>query len=496
MQFPRSSMDRSPVSCQFVNARTQLTFVGTPIAARWHRPVPKLAQPPRFNADDVPTTSILVPRPNAIALKSPRSSDGFISSSTHEGNQSLHHMWRGLLHLFVMSLIVCDTLMLPITPLPAAVQDHSIFPEILLPSHSIAHAAAVARSVTSPAAPTKTGMSCVASYCATELKDCLLDPNCAKGLQCFVSCAVTSGSTKTPAGADVEEGACQVRCTDLYENPQLTAFTKCTLTDHGCYPALPEDERYPKLPPELSSVSTSVIPKLLRGRWYISAGLNDMFDTFDCQVHEFRPPKDTSPNPLTPQRIPVADATFSYRVALSRNQFLTRRGVKELYLKPLDGGNGHTDLPLQFDTSHKWGREIFSRTIPAPQSATPKAAVHMGRGNPAVQLALSTVPDYMMYEDKWTILSASDPEEDVDDSTSYMVVAYRGTNAAWNGYGGLNVYTRVPMNLQSLQSTAASRNSKEVNDMLQGIQQGLDKVGLTLDDLLPVDNSCSSTSLQ
>lgn len=27
------------------------------------------------------------------------------------------------------------------------------------------------------------------------------------------------------------------------------------------------------------------------GRWYISAGLNKIFDTFDCQVHFFNSPK-------------------------------------------------------------------------------------------------------------------------------------------------------------------------------------------------------------
>jgi violaxanthin de-epoxidase len=38
---------------------------------------------------------------------------------------------------------------------------------------------------------------------------------------------------------------------------------------------------------QVKSFDTSV----WNGRWYISAGLNKIFDTFDCQVHFFNSPK-------------------------------------------------------------------------------------------------------------------------------------------------------------------------------------------------------------
>ena len=31
---------------------------------------------------------------------------------------------------------------------------------------------------------------------------------------------------------------------------------------------------------------------LLQGRWYITAGLNPLFDTFDCQEHYFGVPEE------------------------------------------------------------------------------------------------------------------------------------------------------------------------------------------------------------
>lgn len=36
--------------------------------------------------------------------------------------------------------------------------------------------------------------------------------------------------------------------------------------------------------PPIESQAKSFNPKMMEGQWYISAGLNPAFDTFDCQV--------------------------------------------------------------------------------------------------------------------------------------------------------------------------------------------------------------------
>jgi VDE lipocalin domain len=173
-----------------------------------------------------------------------------------------------------------------------------------------------------------------------------------------------------------------------------------------------------------------------------------------------------------------------------------------------------------------WGRDAFDTPSGSrdssgnPLSAATRAA---NKAHSLARLALTTVPDYMEYEDEWTILSASttadgddyyapgtgtsavrnpfymgreamaDPTEpSPPPSTDYMVVAYRGRNAAWRGYGGLNVYTRRPVNLRELAVASSSSTSSPSNPgdeaLLRGIQRGLDKVGLTVADLLPVDH--------
>ncbi len=94
-----------------------------------------------------------------------------------------------------------------------------------------------------------TGMLCVAEYCSIPLSHCLSDVTCAKGLGCFMNCAVNDAlaSDKNIGMKDMttmrSEGTCQVRCMDLYQNKHLAEFTECSLTRHHCYDALKPDAR-------------------------------------------------------------------------------------------------------------------------------------------------------------------------------------------------------------------------------------------------------------
>ncbi len=101
--------------------------------------------------------------------------------------------------------------------------------------------------------------------------------------------------------------------------------------------------------------------------------------------------------------------------------------------------------------------------------------------NTKEKLVLTLEPDAMDYADDWVVLaSSSDPDY------GYLVVAYRGSNAAWDGYGGLDVYTRRPYNFRKIEEKATG-----ASEMVRGIKLGLRKLGIDLDDMILVDNTCS-----
>jgi violaxanthin de-epoxidase len=166
---------------------------------------------------------------------------------------------------------------------------------------------------------------------------------------------------------------------DLYEDEAMQALTDCTLTEHACYPPLPPANDYVPISDESLEVKAFDL-RTLQGRWYVAAGGNPAFDCFPCAQHEFRYNDKDKP--------PRLEATFSYRIARDDGSVFTRRGDKLITQK---GNNGKLELRLD--------------------------------------------PDRMKYRDDWTVL-ANEPDED------YVVVYYHGTNVAWDGYGGLNVYTR------------------------------------------------------
>jgi violaxanthin de-epoxidase len=264
---------------------------------------------------------------------------------------------------------------------------------------------------------------------------------------------------------------------DLYQSPLLDAFTECTLTDHACYPPLASDPRYPPLdrrPEQLWQSNLLSEPEklsnLFTGMWYLSAGLNPAFDTFDCQTHEFSKPNANVKN----GGILIADATFSYRIQLSNDgKWFPRTGDKRLTLVYEDSSFIPNGKWRGWDQGLKWGIDSFldehydndvkSKSLPA--SSTPiNDNVNVNTKSP--RLVLTLRPDLMNYKDDWVVLQSS-PE--------YIVLLYHGTNSAWEGYGGLNVYTRT----------------RTISDTLKrDVERGLSKVNLSLRDLTIVDNSC------
>ena len=112
---------------------------------------------------------------------------------------------------------------------------------------------------------------CLLKSCKVELAKCVTNPGCAANLVCIQTC-----------NGKPDESACQIGCGDVFDNPVIGEFNKCAVSQQKCVPQRANDGAYP-LPVEGSMVD-SFNTNVFTGRYYITAGLNQIFDTFPCQV--------------------------------------------------------------------------------------------------------------------------------------------------------------------------------------------------------------------
>jgi len=211
---------------------------------------------------------------------------------------------------------------------------------------------------------------CLLSRCQGALAGCLADSGCAKNLVCLNSCALNAKD-----GDD--ETACQIRCGDRYGDAAVESFNACAVSQARCVAQRADEGQFP-VPPDCSLDRAFDLSKFT-GRWYITAGLNELFDTFDCQVHYF-----ATPGPTT------LAGKLNWRIGIPGGDFLERSTV-QTFVQPQPEAN---------------------------------PAVLFNHGNAMLH-----------YEDDWYVL-ASRPDE-------YALVYYRGKNDAWSGYGGAFVYTKA-----------------------------------------------------
>uniref|UniRef100_A0A2P2K0G0 VDE lipocalin domain-containing protein n=1 Tax=Rhizophora mucronata TaxID=61149 RepID=A0A2P2K0G0_RHIMU len=148
------------------------------------------------------------------------------------------------------------------------------------------------------------------------------------------------------------------------------------------------------------------------GKWFISSGLNPSFDTFDCQLHEFH----TESNKLV--------GKLSWRIRTPDEGFFSRSTVQRFVQDPLHPG------------------------------------ILYNHGN-----------EYLHYQDDWYILS-SKIENKQDD---YIFVYYRGSNDAWDGYGGSVVYTRSAVLPESI---------------VPELERAAKSVGWDFSKFIKTDNTC------
>jgi len=239
---------------------------------------------------------------------------------------------------------------------------------------------------------------CLITKAPLALGRCVTDPTCIANLLCIQTC------TDRP-----DESTCQIKCGDEFANGVTEQFTKAAVSDKKCVPQRPDDGTWPV--PKSSALVQKFDATEVVGDWYISAGLNTAFDTFDCQLHKFEAP---SPSKL------VGNLQWRIKDPVAGSQFVTRYTVQTFDQDPVEPG-----ILYNHDN------------------------------------------EFLHYQDDWFLLGYK-PNE-------YFVVYYRGSNDAWDGYGGAVVYTRKP-----------TLDKKYIPD----IKKALAGVKLKWDDFQLTDNTC------
>ncbi|KAJ4762294.1 Violaxanthin de-epoxidase 1 [Rhynchospora pubera] len=210
--------------------------------------------------------------------------------------------------------------------------------------------------------------TCLLKECRIELAKCIANPSCAANVACLQTC------NNRP-----DETECQIKCGDLFENSVVDEFNECAVSRKKCVPRKSDLGEFPEPPPEALVRSFNMSD--FTGKWYISSGLNPTFDTFDCQVHEFKVEGDRLVGNL------------SWRIRTPDTGFFTRSTLQKFVQDPSRPG-----ILYNHDN------------------------------------------EYLHYQDDWYIIS-SKVDNKPDD---YIFVYYRGRNDAWDGYGGAVLYTRSP----------------------------------------------------
>lgn len=152
--------------------------------------------------------------------------------------------------------------------------------------------------------------------------------------------------------------------------------------------------------------------KDFNGKWFITRGLNPTFDTFDCQLHEFHAEGNKIVGNLT------------WRIRTPDGGFFTRSAVQKFMQDP------------------KYPGILYNHDN-----------------------------EYLHYQDDWYILS-SKVENSPDD---YIFVYYKGSNDAWDGYGGSVLYTRSAVLPESI---------------IPELQTAAQKVGRDFNTFIKTDNTC------
>lgn len=238
------------------------------------------------------------------------------------------------------------------------------------------------------ASQSKQIVGCLLKQCSVPFTKCITNPKCLANVICINTCNNAA-----------DETGCQIKCGDIFENNIVGEFNKCAVSDMGCVPQKQDDGSYPI--PTKEQVVSKFDTKLFNGRWYITAGQNQLFDTFPCQVHFFT---ETAPGKFF--------GKLNWRIEEPDGEFFTRDAVQ--------------------------------RFVQDPQ-------------NPAHLVNHDN--EYLHYEDDWYIVDYAE-DDNKEGIPPFAFVYYIGNNDAWRGYGGAVVYTRdakLPESLRPRLRAAAEK---------------------------------------
>jgi hypothetical protein len=134
------------------------------------------------------------------------------------------------------------------------------------------------------------------------------------------------------------------RCGDLYEDEAVTTFNCCAVSDKQCVPQAVTEDAYPVPKDEVLDNSFDI--SNFEGRWYITAGYNKLFDTFDCQEHYFDSPDPGKLFAKIQWRINKPDGDFLERSTIQRFvQVPHLRPFCDQYIAPSPLQRRHVPFP-------------------------------------------------------------------------------------------------------------------------------------------------------
>ncbi|GMH49222.1 hypothetical protein TL16_g00465, partial [Triparma laevis f. inornata] len=246
---------------------------------------------------------------------------------------------------------------------------------------------------------------------------CLLDKCRLPLAKCITNpnCLANVACINTCNGKADEIG-CQIKCGDLFENSVVGEFNKCAVSQMSCVPQRKDDGSYPV--PSSENVVKKFPVSFFDGPLYITSGQNELFDRFPCQLHLFTASPSTS----------SFYGSLNWRISEPDGEFLTRDAVQ------------------RFKQDSELGGHMINHDN-----------------------------EYLHYQDDWYIIDWSDGSDGVD---PFAFVYYRGSNDAWDGYGGAFVYTKAAKFPESIRSRCREAAKK--------VKFDFDK------DFADTDNTCKT----
>lgn len=239
-------------------------------------------------------------------------------------------------------------------------------------------------------------ISCVLGKCGKQLIACETDDICKTWSDCNQKC-----------GLDETALECQIRCGDLYKPTDDTAvkiddFSVCTISQHHCVPAMKFDYEETNFTQNEFDYN-----HFMPGTWYITKGLNKLFDCFDCQIHHFT--------------------------------------VDEKKEKPLIGDlNYQVKMDLNCDSRNEKCEYLHREVHQSFVQDVEKKGIFHNHDNSIEELH---------YSDDWYVIAS---KVDV-----YVLIYYIGNNDAVMGYHGAFLYTRS--------NDINTLTDEEIHDIKDGI---------------------------